>query len=325
MIRKQKKRPLKIRQRKKIKYCFNLDTEMNDQVNIKEALEAVEADLNSAELVVLQLDEGRCNYEYPEEYIESLIERAFTTLLLLSEVCKLDYFRSLVLEDFENAKNHNDGLRAIEVLDNGESELIAGRDISKLLQAFKAVYGLENKVRSSVSVVDVLRNCEYSLTSPKGLDAPSDEPELHERIEAVLRCVYPDLKHKPTITKPIKNFEPDTGIPSVKTLIEYKYVDSTEVLKRVSDEILADTQGYKSKDWKRFIYLIYETKRFQSENKWKSHLVECGNPQNTDVIVIRGEMPTKKSKAKKKVTKKTKNNANKKNARKTAKKKRNAR
>lgn len=278
---------------------------MNNQANIKEALETVESDMNSALRVIQQLDEGVCGYGYPKEYIESMIQKAFTTLLLLSEVCKLDHFRTLVLQDFENAKNLNDGLNTTEMLYGGESELIASRDLFKLLHVFKAVYGLEDKVRSIVSVIDVLRNCEYSLTRSKGMDAPSNEPELHERIEGILRCVYPDLKHKPTITKPIKNFEPDTGIPSIKTLIEYKYVDSPDVLKRVSDEILADTQGYKSKNWNRFIYLVYETKRLQSENKWKLHLEECGNPKNTDVIVIRGEIPRKKAKKKKKAVKKT--------------------
>ena len=297
---------------------------MNDQVNIKEALEAIEANLNSAQLVVQQLDEGLCGYEYPEEYIESMVKKAFTTLLLLSEVCRLDYFRSLVLEDFKNAETVNGGLGATEVLGNSESDLIASRDLYKLLHSFKAVYGLENKDHSVVSVVDVLRNCEYSLTLSKGMDAPSNEAELHERIEGILRCVYPDLKHEPEITKPIKNFKPDTGIPSIKTLIEYKYVDSPDVLKRVSDEILADTQGYRSEYWKRFIYLIYETKRFQPEKKWKLHLEECGNPKNTNVIVIRGEMPKNKTKKKKKATgktaKKTPPKAKKKATRKTTKK-----
>jgi hypothetical protein len=32
-------------------------------------------------------------------------------------------------------------------------------------------------------------------------------------MEAILRCVFKDLKHKPPIGKAIKNFEPDTGLP----------------------------------------------------------------------------------------------------------------
>ncbi len=300
---------------------------MDKQINIKDALEAVEADVNAACNVVRQQDDDNSyvGYAYPDEYIASRIKKAFTTLLLLSEALGLEQFRSLVLADFESAKQRKDGLATTEFLNEiGESDLLASYDLFKTIHAFRAIYGLENKDHSVVSIIDVLRNCEYSLTLSKGMDALSNEAELHERIETILRCVYPDLKHKPNITKPIKNFEPDTGIPSVKTLIEYKYVDSPDVLKRVSDEILADTQGYKSKYWKRFIYLIYETKRFQPEKKWKLHLEECGNPKNTDVIVIRGELPKNKTKKKKKATektaKKTPPKAKKKTTRKTTKK-----
>lgn len=281
---------------------------MNKQINIKDALEAVEADVNAACNVIRQLEDNNCyvSYAYPNEYMASRTEKAFTTLLLLAEALGLEEFRRLITKDLETARNRKDGLAAVEFLSEiGESELLASNDLFKTIHAFKSLYGLDKNDYSVVSLIDVLRNCEYSLTLGKGMDVPSDEHELHERIETILRCVYPDLKHKPEITKPIKNFEPDTGIPSARTLIEYKYVDSLETLKRVSDEILADTQGYKSKNWGNFIYLIYETKRFQSEKKWRLHLEECGNPENTDVIVIRGEQPKKKAKAKNKTARKT--------------------
>ena len=139
-------------------------------------------------------------------------------------------------------------------------------------------------------VISILRATLYSITDKKIFNtSPSNEKEVHERIEAVLKCVFPDLKHMPTITKPIKNFIPDTGLPSVRTLIEYKFVESTEDAKIISDQVLTDTRGYFSRDWETFIYVIYETSRIKQELEWEYMLRECGVPENTKIIVLSGE------------------------------------
>ena len=119
------------------------------------------------------------------------------------------------------------------------------------------------------------------------------------RTEAVLRCIFPDLRTKPPVPKPIKNFEPDTGLPSIRALIEYKFVENEQDAKRVSGEILADTRGYVSKDWDSFIYVVYETRRIKRENEWQELMRESGVGENTKVIVISGEEP-RRAKARRK-------------------------
>jgi hypothetical protein len=95
--------------------------------------------------------------------------------------------------------------------------------------------------------------------------------------------------------KPIKNFEPDTGLPEVNTLVEYKFVSTKEEVKRVADEVLADTRGYTSKDWNRFIFVIYETKRMKSEIQWTELMKASGVGEDTQVVVISGEVPLPKA------------------------------
>ncbi len=265
--------------------------------DLQEAMRAVEGCLNEAAHRLALIQDPPEYSEYCDLDVDIVVERAFLMLLLLSEAMGLEHFREFILREYESARQQENGIGAAEADSSGDLQLLADPQIRNLVEAFKGIYGLkdEHSARTVIDILDVLRNTEYSLASPKGMTSPANESELHERIEAILRCVYPDLKHKPTISKPIKNFEPDTGIPSIKTLIEYKYVaDQTDVA-RVSDEILADTQGYKSRDWHRFIYLIYETSRLQSEKKWSMHLEECGNPRNTQVVVIRGETPRVKT------------------------------
>jgi uncharacterized protein YcgL (UPF0745 family) len=72
-------------------------------------------------------------------------------------------------------------------------------------------------------------------------------------------------------------------------LIEYKYVENKDDVKRVSDELLADTRGYVSNEWKQIICVVYETARIEPERKWQQHLRDCGLSENVGIIVLRGE------------------------------------
>jgi hypothetical protein len=82
---------------------------------------------------------------------------------------------------------------------------------------------------------------------------------------------------------------PDTGIQSLKTLIEYKFMSKQEDIQRITDEILVDSRGYVSSEWLRLFFVIYETNRFQTEKQWNQHLRQCGISENTKVIVLEGE------------------------------------
>jgi hypothetical protein len=141
-------------------------------------------------------------------------------------------------------------------------------------------------------VVQMIGQAEYAM---EGFNKyPKGEKEFDQFIENMLKPVYPDLDTNPVLTKPIKNFEPDTGIPSLRLLIEYKYVASKADVKHVADEILADTAGYKSKHWAYYFFVIYEQRRLKSEVEWNELLRQCGTAENTWAFVIRGIVPGSK-------------------------------
>ena len=168
---------------------------------------------------------------------------------------------------------------------------LAGR-LTQYVRAINTTFGAESLLTITKDVMEILRATIYSITDANCFGhPPAREADVHNRIEAVLQCVFPRLVHKPTITKPIKNFEPDTGLPEIETLIEYKFVTTKQDVKRVADEVLADTRGYTSKDWHRFIYVIYETRRLKPKKRWQELMRTSGVGENTQVIVICGEEP----------------------------------
>jgi len=176
--------------------------------------------------------------------------------------------------------------------------------LRQYLHAIRSFFPQEDQTKVTKDLLQIIRDIHYVITN-KALfgGAPRSESDVHIRIEGILKCVFPDLKHKPALTKSIKNFEPDTGIPSISTLIEYKFLSRSKDVPAIADQVLADTRGYVSKDWTRLLYVVYETNRFKPEKEWRQLLLQSGVPENTSIVVLSGEpLPKKRTKSKSKNT-----------------------
>jgi hypothetical protein len=253
--------------------------------------------LNPVDEILASIRKSLSNAEHysdddDEQYVAYLIESAFIKVRILLEAANLPEALKAVQEMEAQAKqNYADTALSRET---GEMYLVWGAALGTYLDALELILGDTEARTVSKHVVEILRATQYSITDRKCfLEPPKDEKEVHVRIEAVLRCIFPDLIHKPRITKQIKQFEPDTGLPSIRTLIEYKFIASAEEAKRVAGEVLSDTRGYLSKEWDQFIYVIYETKRIRPEKQWNQLLRASDVGSNSSIIVIHGEEPSK--------------------------------
>ena len=230
------------------------------------------------------------------------IERCFIKLLAIIEALGLSKLHEMVLSEYSRVKETKGGVLASETDPEGQPYSPIISKLRRFLGAIEQFYPSDEHTKISKDLLQIIRDIHYTITDKelfKGI--PQHERDVHIRIEGILKCVFPDLKHKPTLNKPIKNFEPDTGIPSIETLIEYKFLSRRDDVGTIADEILADTRGYNSKDWKQFMYVIYETKRFRRENECNQLLRQSGISENTKVVVLSGE-PSKRGKKKKLAT-----------------------
>lgn len=228
-----------------------------------------------------------------------IIESCYIQLLVLVESLGLGALQQMVQSEYLKTKSSKEGFNLREHDFNGEPFSSVLGDIRCFKEGLDCLFPEKTITEITRDVLQILRDIHYSITDPKVFGRlPSNEADVHLRIEAILKCVFPDLKHKPMLTKQIKNFEPDTGIPSINTLIEYKFLSQSNDVPTIADQILADTRGYVSKDWKRFIYVIYETNRFRKESEWDQFLRESGVLESTSVVVLSGEPPTQHSKGK---------------------------
>lgn len=219
------------------------------------------------------------------------IELTFLKVLAAVEFLGLSNLAAMVRADLESARGDKDGQFSKSARGpEGEPFSTWLARMRQYTAAIEALGDVQSAHAITKDVLQILRACQYSILDPKVHSGPPrDEDEVHRRIESVLRCVFPDLKHKPALSKPIKNFLPDTGIPSIHTLIEYKYLTKPTEAPLIADQILADTRGYQAKGWDTFIYVIYETRRIKPESEWNQLLRDSDIGENTTVIVISGE------------------------------------
>lgn len=230
--------------------------------------------------------------EWSDEWADPawLTESCFIQLISISESLNLTKLRDMICDEYKNAKGAPDGFNASGKDPDGEPYSIPLGRIRCYQRALQHMFPSDKKTTVTKELLQIIRDIHYTIADTAVFKSPpSDEKSVHLRIEAVLKCVFPDLKHKPTLSKQIKNFEPDTGIPSISTLIEYKFLARKEDIGPIADQLLADTRGYISKDWSRFLYVIYETKRFKRESDWNLFLREAGVPANTTIVVLSGE------------------------------------
>lgn len=221
------------------------------------------------------------------ELTEYYLKQAFTEVLVLLDALGLQATYGRAAELFKRAEE--DGISNSQ-MGPEEPYLTWAEELRRYVMAIEAVCPTsETREQETKELQGIIRRSVYALCNDEIYDSPpANENDVHVRIEAILKCYYPDLKRKPALTKSIKNFEPDTGIASLKTLIEYKFAKTTAQAKRIADEILADASGYRSRQWKNLLYVIYETKRLLPEDDWKRLLQECELHEGCDVIVLSG-------------------------------------
>lgn len=90
-----------------------------------------------------------------------------------------------------------------------------------------------------------------------------NEADVQRIIWTMLRPTFSDLVDEDYLPRfGAKNYKPDFGIPSLRLLIEAKYVRQAKSVAEIQDELQTDIIGYLSStsDYNSIIFLIYDTK-----------------------------------------------------------------
>lgn len=125
----------------------------------------------------------------------------------------------------------------------------------------------------------------------------NDEATLDRFAETVLRGTYPDLNSNPSVELPTSYTLPDTGIPNIGLLIEYKYLRSESSFNlHVRDEMQADVRNWAgTQKWTGLIFCVYQQRVFFSEDSiYKTLTKDNTTFKHLSVVLITGAGESKK-------------------------------
>jgi hypothetical protein len=120
------------------------------------------------------------------------------------------------------------------------------------------------------------------------------EADVQRIIWTVLRPTFPDLVDEDFLPKfGAKNYKPDFGIPSLRLLIEAKYVSGSKTVAEIQDELHADIIGYResTSEYSAIIFFVYDTRGEVAANS-ELHRVIREQQGVADLITVVGPPPT---------------------------------
>jgi hypothetical protein len=136
-----------------------------------------------------------------EQAAQDALRRCFELVLYLADVLNLGRTYDRIATAFAQAQE--EGLLKHE-MGFEEPFLVWPVVLRDYLDAFRSGYVAESPTAVLKDLESMLRESVYSITDKRVFDEPpANETDVHNRMEAVLRCVFPDLKRKPSLSKAI--------------------------------------------------------------------------------------------------------------------------
>jgi hypothetical protein len=95
-----------------------------------------------------------------------------------------------------------------------------------------------------------------------------------------------DYRRKFSIPGAVKNFIPDSGIRSLKAVIEFKFAATSQELKTATSGLFEDSAAYKaSADWQRYYSVVYMTGAHGTKEKLLAAFEQAGMIDWTPILV----------------------------------------
>jgi len=253
-------------------------------------------------------------YESPADALAFHLEELYDHLLVILEAAEMDETRANLIAKWADFKAAQNGL--LNSVRSGDFDHL---DSPPLEFIGRLVSALRMTVSNQITTEDAwkLARLEEMLEDTSALvlrrgAAPADEIELQKIMHDYLGVCFSDFVLNPKIGGTIKSFVPDCGIRSLGVAIEFKIAHTKEQAVKAFSGIVEDTGGYKgSKDWTRFIAVIYQAKPFIPKSHMRSDMQRIKAATWT-AILVNGDTTHKIRTAKRSVSKPKVNNAAKK-------------
>jgi len=215
-------------------------------------------------------------------------------------ICKIQYaYESLGLNfmlkklntELSNYENKLDDIDLIHYLDIFHSPVvfILRRHLNTIMSTLdESIYSLDNQEYKISILEQILRGTPKMIMDRNII--PKNEKEVRKEIYNSMIHVFPDTVREIPIAKVSKTYKPDIGVKSLKSAIEYKFVDSETEAKTSIGGIFEDIHGYEgSEDWKVFYAVIYMTDNYLTTDQILAEFKMSNVPHNWKPVIVFGK------------------------------------
>jgi hypothetical protein len=225
------------------------------------------------------------------------LNHLYETLLILLETAGLPETRNRLLETWTRFQSEKGGISKTTFYpeyDFLESKPFTYLEILVTGLSISAGKGSDSYKGFEIAMLEKLLRRTSVLLHKRGI-TPKKELDVQDVMHDYLAALFTDYRHPVHINGIIHNFEPDGGILSLKTAIEFKFAATESEVSTALNGIFEDISGYKgSSDWTRFYTVVYQTKSFESEDRFRSEMVRSGARSWTPILVTGAGTRSKK-------------------------------
>lgn len=223
--------------------------------------------------------------EVQEEYVQSYCQEAYLTMLAFIDKHNLIGLREYATKEWEKYK---DNLLNSYYSDVADMPFLAvtGNFLYPMLVALFNAYGIyksfEPTEKGSFKLKQALELLPH--TALKLNYKITDEASIDKLIEAFLTPIYPDLNSNPSLSLAEGYRQPDSSIPSLKLLLEYKYIKNKTEIRKIIDEAQADIRNYAQSPWEYLYFVIAMNEPYTTKEKIEITLLK--EPTSFKSIIV---------------------------------------
>lgn len=191
-------------------------------------------------------------------YVEHLIRKAYISLLVYLDMRNLPSLSKYLTAKWGNMEND---LLATDVTPyNGDIYVLSTDLLLEIANSISTVLINSDPNNTCNDIAVVLSRLH--LSANKLNFSINNEKDLDKLAESFLFPIYPDLDPNPSISPGHSYRNPDTSIPSLGTLIEYKYLPNRESFSSIIDQMQADVRNYAQKPWEHLVFVIGQNRPY---------------------------------------------------------------
>ncbi|PNA00939.1 MULTISPECIES: hypothetical protein [unclassified Pseudomonas] len=223
------------------------------------------------------------SYFAASQELQTHLQAAFREICLLAEKLGVPQGLSTFQRDFENAlgtselepcmnegRGFSPALKVLEVFFNS-LQVISGHTRTTANQAF------EHILRSTPKMFD-------DLFAP-----PANEAEVRNAVLKVAQFAFPDIQREAVIPGSLKLHRTDLAVPSLRTVVEFKFARTLTTAKSCVDEFYSDMKAYtQTHQWAHFYAVLYIRGNFMTQVDLDQAFKEKNADRNWTPILLTG-------------------------------------